>query len=140
MEREKRKLLQSFVNVITTQHMYKAEKNQEWEPSYNVAASPRIKTSYILQMVGYRFIIIYYYSYLLYIYLMKHLHLLVEKQKEKVSSQLECYGMKPSREDLQKMLPVLSFSFYAKTEISIILCFGPTIALVKIRIGFFTPP
>ena len=71
---------------------------------------------------------------------MKHLHLLVEKQKEKVSSQLECYGMKPSREDLQKMLPVLSFSFYAKTEISIILCFGPTIALVKIRIGFFTPP
>ena len=81
MEREKRKLLQSLVNVITTQHMYKAEKNQEWEPSYNVAASPRIKTSYILQMVGYIFIIIYYYSYLLYIYLMKHLHLLVEKQK-----------------------------------------------------------
>ena len=80
MEREKRKLLQSLVNVITTQHMYKAEKNQEWEPSY-VAASPRIKTSYILQMVGYIFIIIYYYSHLLYIYLMKHLHLLVEKQK-----------------------------------------------------------
>ena len=81
MEREKRKLLQSLVNVITMQHMYKAEKNQEWEPSYNVAASPRIKTSYILQMVGYIFIIIYYYSHLLYIYLMKHLHLLVEKQK-----------------------------------------------------------
>ena len=42
---------------------------------------------------------------------MKHLHLSVEKQKKKVSRQLECYGMKPSKEDLQKMSPVLSFSF-----------------------------
>ena len=48
--------------------------------------------------------------------------------------------MKPSREDLLKMSPVLSFSFYAKIEISIILYFGPTIALVKIRIGFFILP
>ena len=114
MEREKRKLLQSLVNVITTQHMYKAEKNQVWEPSYNVAASPRIKTSYILQMVDYIFIIIYYYSYLLYIYLMKHLHLLVEKQKEKVSSQLECYGMKPSRKICRRCCQYFHFLFIPK--------------------------
>ena len=52
-------------------------------------ASPSIKTSYIL-----------------------HLRLLVEKQKEKVSSQLECHGMKPSREDLLKMSPAITFIFF----------------------------
>ena len=35
---------------------------------------------------------------------------------------------------------VASTSFYAKIEISIILYFGQTIALVKIRIGFFMLP
>ena len=62
------------------------------------------------------------------------------KAKGKVSSRLECYGMNPSRKDLRKMSPVLSFSFYARIEIPIILYFGATIALVKIRIGFFMSP
>ena len=52
--------------AIEAQSMYKAEKDREWEPSkvvisvdkkvtksYNVAASPRIKTSCILQTVGF---------------------------------------------------------------------------------------
>ena len=50
--------------AIEAQSMYKAEKDREWEPNevvisvdmqkviYNVAASPKIKTSYILQTVG----------------------------------------------------------------------------------------
>ena len=40
------------------------------------------------------------------------------KSKGKVSHQLECYGMKPSREDLQKMYLILSFSFYPKIVIN----------------------
>ena len=40
------------------------------------------------------------------------------KSKGKVSHQLECYGMTPSREDLQKMSLVLSFSFCPKIEIN----------------------
>ena len=58
---------------------------------------------------------------------MKHLDLLVEKQKEKVSSQLERFGMKPSREDLRKISPVLSFSFYAKIVFWVDNCSGENI-------------
>ena len=113
--------------IETQSVVYKAEKVREWEPSKVVISVDMQNIIMLPRLAGLKQAIFY-----------KQLVLFNEtfapvggKSKGKSIKPRECYGMKPSREDLQRMSPVLSFSFYAKIEMSRILCFRPTIALVK---------
>ena len=123
--------------TIEARSMYKAEKDREWEPNDVVISVDMQKVTMLPRLPELKQAIF-----------CKRLVLFNETF---ASSGGEAKGksIKPtgvlwhepikgrSAEDVASSF--IFFFFHAKIEISIILYFGPTIALVKIGIGFFIP-